>query len=529
MHRYRIWWVLWTFLLGYNIFSHTMWFDELQAWGLVVTSENIFQVVDRVTPEGHPPLWHLFLYPLSRVTTEPLIMQAGVFLVGAANLALIWFQSPFSTTEKNLLCASFQFGYNFSVFSRPYCLGSFFMLAFLAVRSESRLTMTVRWALLGLLAFTHIYFTPAAFVLGIFWLRRCENPVTVLRASWPYFLGNCLLSLSVLRLYYLLPPIKIHPALALFPPVLIHLALLLACHFRGESRTHRVLALLTTCSLAAFPLYLVHRRLDFKFQWVALQLEKFGTGLLPVVNPLSINYWDFSHQPVAGTVLCLLVVVLAVLYFRPQRIALGLLLLLCASMSIVFLSRHRALLWHIGVVFLTAVALVWFCRDKKLTLGPRKIFLLFLCIQAVVGVRAFVLSKVNPLSSIQATALWLKENTDSNSLVMGLNPFPTSVLGNYLGRPIFFPKYSEFVRHNLWRHSPLSTDPRSIRASMSMLGRREAWLVVPERSIRIVEGWNAEEPRPPLQFRRRAHLRDSLHEHFVVYQVNVTHEETASP
>ena len=51
--------------------SHEMWRDELQAWLLARDSISITELFQNLKYEGHPGLWHLLLYPLTRISTIP--------------------------------------------------------------------------------------------------------------------------------------------------------------------------------------------------------------------------------------------------------------------------------------------------------------------------------------------------------------------------------------------------------------------------------------------------------------------------
>ena len=48
--------------------SHEMWRDELQAWLLARDSISITELFQNLKYEGHPGLWHLLLYPLTRIS-----------------------------------------------------------------------------------------------------------------------------------------------------------------------------------------------------------------------------------------------------------------------------------------------------------------------------------------------------------------------------------------------------------------------------------------------------------------------------
>ncbi|MEW6733270.1 MAG: hypothetical protein AB1489_18220, partial [Acidobacteriota bacterium] len=60
-------------LIGLN--HHEMWGDELQAWLIARDSQSIPDLFHNLRYEGHPALWHIGLYLLSRFTHDPIAMQ----------------------------------------------------------------------------------------------------------------------------------------------------------------------------------------------------------------------------------------------------------------------------------------------------------------------------------------------------------------------------------------------------------------------------------------------------------------------
>lgn len=58
-----------------NILSHELWRDEFQAFLIAAQSISIADLFDRARYEGHPPLWFLFLFAITRFTADPLGMQ----------------------------------------------------------------------------------------------------------------------------------------------------------------------------------------------------------------------------------------------------------------------------------------------------------------------------------------------------------------------------------------------------------------------------------------------------------------------
>src|SRR5438105_2148457 len=79
-----------------GLHAHAMWFDELQAWNIARASHSLPGLVANLRYEGHPVLWYLPLYALTRVTGDPRWMQALQLIVVVATYALVLFRSPFA-------------------------------------------------------------------------------------------------------------------------------------------------------------------------------------------------------------------------------------------------------------------------------------------------------------------------------------------------------------------------------------------------------------------------------------------------
>src|SRR6266700_449498 len=70
-----------------GLHAHAMWFDELQAWNIARASHSLQDLFANLRYEGHPVLWYLPLYALTRVTGDPRWMQALQLVVVVATYA----------------------------------------------------------------------------------------------------------------------------------------------------------------------------------------------------------------------------------------------------------------------------------------------------------------------------------------------------------------------------------------------------------------------------------------------------------
>ena len=90
-----------------GVFNHEMWRDELQAWMIARDSSSLIDLYNNLRYEGHPSLWYIFLYAITRFTDNPLAMQLFHLLIASGTIYVFAKFSPFTKLQKIL----FTFGY----------------------------------------------------------------------------------------------------------------------------------------------------------------------------------------------------------------------------------------------------------------------------------------------------------------------------------------------------------------------------------------------------------------------------------
>ncbi len=119
--------LLFAFISFWSVSFHEMWRDEVQAWLLARDSNTIFDLFRNLKYEGHPGLWHLILFPLTRIFKYPISMQFLHVIIGLLNIYLLFRYSPFKFWQKVLIGFSYFLLYQYNVIARSYGLGVFFI------------------------------------------------------------------------------------------------------------------------------------------------------------------------------------------------------------------------------------------------------------------------------------------------------------------------------------------------------------------------------------------------------------------
>jgi hypothetical protein len=130
-------WVPWGVLVlaaagtALGLRGHAMWFDELQAWNIARASHSIPELYANLRYEGHPIVWYLPLYAITRFTGDPHAMQVLQWAIATCTFALILFRAPFAMWMRVALAGGYFFAFEYGVISRSYGLCA--LLALLAV------------------------------------------------------------------------------------------------------------------------------------------------------------------------------------------------------------------------------------------------------------------------------------------------------------------------------------------------------------------------------------------------------------
>lgn len=131
-----------------NILHHEMWRDELQAWLIAMKSNTLAELFQNSLYEGHPKLWFLLLFALTRITHSLFLMQVLHLLIATATVFLFTAYSPFSRLQKTLFPLGYFPLYEYGTISRNYSIGILLIILFCVVYQKRQ---SHYWLLSGFL------------------------------------------------------------------------------------------------------------------------------------------------------------------------------------------------------------------------------------------------------------------------------------------------------------------------------------------------------------------------------------------
>jgi len=154
-----LWFVflLYAILSAYTIAHHEMWGDEIHSWNIVKGSAGFFDLIKNIRYEGHPPVWYIIMWTISKFTHNLIFVQAIHWMIAGVSVFLLLFFSPLPFATRLLIPFGYYFLFEYTVLSRNYAIGVLLVICIcLVIRKDFRYKAAIYYGLLFLLSNTHL-------------------------------------------------------------------------------------------------------------------------------------------------------------------------------------------------------------------------------------------------------------------------------------------------------------------------------------------------------------------------------------
>ncbi|KOY86253.1 hypothetical protein AD998_08935 [bacterium 336/3] len=144
-------------ILLFSVSKHELWGDEIHSWNIAKSSNSLIDLFQNIRYEGHPPLWYIFLFFISKISHNPESFQWVHAVISILVIFLILHASPFPFLFKVLIPLGYYFAFEYSVLSRNYAIG--ILIAFyicLILNKTYKYKLLVFYLLIFLLSNTHL-------------------------------------------------------------------------------------------------------------------------------------------------------------------------------------------------------------------------------------------------------------------------------------------------------------------------------------------------------------------------------------
>ena len=434
-----------------GVLHHEPWRDEIEIWLIARDAASLAALLHNMATEGHPVLWYLLNFVLTRLTHDPLAMQIANLVIGAA-AALVFFRAaPFGLVTRLLFVFGYYALFEFTVIARSYALELLLLFSFCAraSRREGRIDGPGA-VLLALLANTNLFGTIAAVALvATEALEALASPAE----------GRA-------RLAERLPALGLAAAGAAlgFAHVLAQSLAIGPDHGAGYHATWEVGWLLAGVGAPAF-------------------------GALPLPDLASEHAWNSNlmrslpgpwHPLVPALVsLVLLAAAVAALRGHPRwrtTFLLGLAPMLGLTLFVWYGSQR-----HHGQPFLWFVACAWLAGGLRRP--AERILAGLLALQALAGAALLAEDFERPFSSARATARWLEQPEWADAALVGGRDFAVEPITAWTQRPFYYPDQRRSGTFMDWGRSRVEVGQDKIEADCVERVRREG------RRVLLVLNW----------------------------------------
>jgi hypothetical protein len=433
-------WVVYLITLACTVPWHEPWNDEAQAW-LLSRDLSLPQLfLHGLRYESHPPLWYLILWLPAHLHIGYFIFCWISAVIAAAGIYVLLRLSPFPFYLRAVLPFTFYLAYQYAVVARSYVL--YPLLGFLVahVYRQTKPRPLLMAVLLALLANISIHGTLVAccFAALYGWKHlRSGHTGDVTTRNYLSATAIFVASLAVIAVVVFPPKDLITVATPTVTRVLLH-------------QTSANPAVSTQASATTLPAPIS-------------QTQQGGLRYRFAELPRLLSYSISTSHLLAFTLYLLLIAFLFRLHQLPM--------LLPLVAIILFLSFVYGLAWHLGLIWVTILMILWAVWDPDADTRPgfnlQKVlggFLFFLCLLQLPWTWGAIRFDIrSPYSGAKNTAAYLR-TLPTSMRIAGFGPQSTAIVPYFPGN-IFFNQPTTFwlwsTRNTIDQDAPatLATHP----------------------------------------------------------------------
>ena len=431
--------------------NHEMWCDEMQAWLIAKDSHSMVELFRNLRYEGHPGLWHLGLYLLSRLSSQPLVMQMFHLLLATGTVYIFTKFSPFTRLHKVLFIFGYFPFFEYAVISRNYSMGILLIFSFCAMFQAP---LTRRYILLSgilfLLCQTSVYGLIIAFMLGLMLMfdisLRYDLQHNLLRFRYQLAISLAIFLTGItVAVVQIIPPADSGFALGWnFAVDMPHMLNVFATVWRS---------------------YVPIPDLKYNFWGTNIITNSYLSSLLSI-SLLVFSVLLFVRQPAVLFLYCL-----------------GTLGLLSFTYVKYFGSiRHHG---HLYVLLITCLWLSFYYPDRELKSrfiskisdfcekNRDKFIIAIFSVHLVAGGMAYVSDLLYPFSGSREIAQYIKDNKMENMLMVGDEDDAASAVSGYLDRKIFYLSNNRFGSFVILDRSRQPVNPEEVIKKVREIMKRQ--------------------------------------------------------
>ena len=204
------WWGVFAILLAIVTSMHEMFADEVQPWLWVRYEPNLLVAIRHLHYEGHPALWTILLYVVSRFSSNVVLLQCTNYVLAVACGWLILSIRSVPLLHRVLIVFGGSFFFVAGVLARNYMLSALLLIAGARCLISKPRRHWLAIVLLALAINAHFLAIPvaASILLWLYWIEPAMNlstAVTKLKQR-KFWLSCGLIALALVLCYLTVRP-----------------------------------------------------------------------------------------------------------------------------------------------------------------------------------------------------------------------------------------------------------------------------------------------------------------------------------
>ncbi len=427
-----------------GILNHEMWRDETQAWLIARDSLTLSDLYENLKFEGHPALWHLCLFIITKFTHNPFAMQFFHILIATAIVWIFVKLSPFNILQKALFTFSYFPFFEYNLISRNYSLGLLFVFIFCYLFTSKKRNYILLFSSLALLANTNVYglliclCSSATLIIDTIRIYRIDKSQLNRKQIKNLKMGLIVLCLGIGLSLFQLAPLAIQDTAKDINDNI------------GEIGEETVVS---------------------KFDFLLTMLRRLGYSLraiwysyIPIPNFFEYHFWSQNLVSISSFLILLssfaslFLLIFSIILFLDKPIVLF--LYLSGNFTIILFTwlKWQGTLRHHGNLFILFLACIWISKfSEKAYDVPRslqkisayfkkfqkKIITAILLIQMVSGLYAYSMDLIYPFSKSRIAANFIKKEQLSEKFIIGDRDTIISPISAYLDKKIYYVAYDQ--------------------------------------------------------------------------------------
>ena len=395
-----------------GICHHELWLDEAHHYLLGRDSHSFSNLIENMRYDGHPILWNLLIYWITRLTTHPFYMQLLHICISTVSVGIFLKKAPFSWSFKLLFIFGYFMFFEYTIISRNYNMGILFIFMACSLYSNRTFKFIIISILLGLACNTHaVFLILASTIMLLLTWERLSNIKAITSAHTYYglFIFSCLALLSILQI---IPP---------------------------SDNT-----------------FFTHNQDLTLLQKIPKSIAPFFKALCIIPGFNQHAFWNKNiivnySRPLAA-LFSLLFLLIPYLFFKKNKLLLVFVYTgICMTGLFFYITSLNAARYY-GILYLFFIVALWFynttpginlvdtAKEKKL----KTIFIYsILLVHSFSGIYSYTMDIIYPFTTSKQAANYIKKHAPNKTIIASL-ACNGSAFSAYIEEPIFFTKTNNY-------------------------------------------------------------------------------------